>query len=456
MTGDAGAAAAIDTPAFFADQHGHYARLRGQAGARRVRNPQGLDYWLVTRHDEAKSVLLDPRFSKDPRRAADALRAAGYGVSGAGSFFLPLVNSDPPDHTRLRRLVSGAFTPARVAALRPAVERLTHELLDSAAAGAAAGDRGGARDGDRGGARAGDGGGGGNGADAEGVVDLMSAVAFPLPVLVISELIGIPHGNRAALLKWAASMLTVSGPGTSPATGPAERTRRLHRWFASLVAARRARVRPGLAPQEHSDLLGALMAAGDQDGRLDDGELVGLLVLLLVAGHETTTGMIGNAVDALLRRPDQLALLRRRPELLPSAVDELLRYEPSLARTTLRVATEDVEIGGSVVPAGAIVGVALAAANRDPAVFPAPDDLDVTRDRGPHLAFGHGIHYCLGAPLARLQTETVLAALLERCPELAPADPDGPQSWRPVGDMRGLMTLPVLLGPTRPGPAGSG
>ncbi|MEU3405024.1 cytochrome P450 [Streptomyces sp. NPDC006670] len=431
MTGDAGAAVAIDTPAFFADQHGQYARLRRQSGARRVRNPQGLEYWLVTRHDEAKSVLLDRRFSKDPRRAQEALRAAGYGVSGAGSFFLPLVNSDPPDHTRLRRLVAGAFTPARVTALRPAVERLTHELLDSAAARV-------------------------DGAGAEGVVDLMAALAFPLPVLVISELIGIPHGNRAALLKWAESMLTVSGPGASPAAGPAERTRRLHRWFASLVAARRARVRPGLAPQEHADLLGALMAAGDQDGRLDDAELVGLLVLLLVAGHETTTGMIGNAVDALLRRPDQLALLRRSPELLPSAVDELLRYEPSLARTTLRVAIEDVEIGGTLVPAGAIVGVALAAANRDPAVFPAPDDLDVTRDRGPHLAFGHGIHYCLGAPLARLQTETVLAALLERCPELAPADPDGPQSWRPVGDMRGLMTLQVRLGPTRPGPAGTG
>nr|WP_260859641.1 cytochrome P450 [Streptomyces cupreus] len=157
--------------------------------------------------------------------------------------------------------------------------------------------------------------------------------------------------------------------------------------------------------------------------------------------------MIGNAVDALLRHPDQLALLRRRPELVPSAVDELLRYEASLARTTLRVAREDVEVAGTVIPAGSVVSVALSAANRDPDVFAEPDRLDITRARGPHLSFGHGIHFCLGAPLARLQTETVLAVLLHRCPDLALADPQAPQSWRPVGDMRGLLTLPVRLRP---------
>lgn len=272
---------------------------------------------------------------------------------------------------------------------------------------------------------------------------------------MISELIGVPHGNRAALLQWATRMLTVSGAGTTPASGPAERTRRLHRWFASLVAVTRPRVRADLPPEEQPDLLSALVATGERDERLGDDELVGLLVLLLIAGHETTTGMIGNAVDTLLRHPRQLALLRRRPELVPSAVDELLRYEPSLARTTLRVATEDIDIAGTVVPAGGIVSVALSAANRDPEVFPGPDGLDITRERGPHLSFGHGIHYCLGAPLARLQTETVLTALLDRYPELAAADQDRPQAWRPVGDMRGLMTLPVRLGPDRsasPGP----
>ncbi|MET7606053.1 cytochrome P450 family protein [Streptomyces avermitilis] len=403
----------IDTPAFFADQHGQYARWRETPGPRPVRNPQGLDYWLVTRHSEARAVLLDPRFSKDPRHARRALSEAGYGVSGADSFFLPLVNSDPPDHTRLRRLVSGAFTPRRVAALRPRVEALTHELLD------AAGDQDGP------------------------TVDLMPTLAFPLPVLVISELVGVPHGSRGALLKWATRMLTVAGPGA----GPAERTRRLHQWFGTLVAAKRFQVRTDLPPDEQPDLLSALVVARDRENRLNDDELVSLLVLLLVAGHETTTGMIGNAVDALLRHPDQLALLRRSPERVSSAVDELLRYEASLSRTTLRVALEDVEVAGTIVPAGSIVSVALAAANRDPENCPEPDRLDVTRERSSYLSFGHGIHFCLGAPLARLQLETVLTVLLDRYAELAPADPGGLQRWRPVGDMRGLLTLPARLVP---------
>lgn len=407
----------IDTPAFFADQHAYYSRLRESPGPQLVRNPQGLDYWLITRHTDARAVLLDPRFSKNPRLAEEALSSAGYGVSGADSFFLPLVNSDPPDHTRLRRLISSAFTPRRVEELRPRVERLTRELLVAV--------------------------------PDEDVVDLMTVLAFPLPVLVISELLGVPHRSRSALLTWATRMLTVSGNGS----GPAERTRRLHRWFASLVAAKRPHVRTDLSQEEQPDLLAALVVAHDRGQRLDDEELVGLLVLLLVAGHETTTGMIGNAVDALLRHPDQLALLRDRPELLPSAVDELLRYEASLARTTLRVAREDVRVAGTVIPAGSVVSVALSAANRDPEVFPEPDRLDLTRGRGPHLSFGHGIHFCLGAPLARLQTETVLAVLLDRFPEMAAAEPSAPPLWRPVGDMRGLLTLPVRLYPaarTRP------
>ncbi|MFG2120249.1 cytochrome P450 [Streptomyces sp. NPDC048710] len=422
----------IDTPAFLADQHRYYARLRQSPGPRLVRNPQGLGYWLITRHAEARAVLLDPRFSKDPKLAEQALSAAGYGVSGADSFFLPLVNSDPPDHTRLRRLVSGAFTPRRVEELRPRVEQLTQELLDAVP------DEHGAEDG------------------GTTPVDLMTALAFPLPVLVICELLGVPHGSRSALLNWATQMLTVSGRAAGPGGGPAERTRRLHRWFASLVAAKRPRVRVDLPQDEQPDLLAALIVAHDQGRRLSDEELVGLLVLLLVAGHETTTGMIGNAVDALLRHPDQFEVLRRRPELVPSAVDELLRYEAPLARTTLRVAREDVKVADIVIPAGSVVSVALTAANRDPDVFPDPHRLDITRARGPHLAFGHGIHFCLGAPLARLQTETVLVALLSRCPQLAAADPHAPQQWLPVGDVRGLLTLPVLLRPVPPvGPIAS-
>ncbi|MFE0171790.1 cytochrome P450 [Streptomyces sp. NPDC059002] len=404
----------IDHPAFFGDQHGYYERVREDTpGPHLVRNPHGLEYWLVTRHAEAKAVLLDARFSKEPRLAAPALSAAGYPDQGPGSFFLPLVNSDPPDHTRLRALVSGAFTPRRVAELGPRVEEITHQLIDEFDAGA-----------------------------GQPPVDLMAAFAFPLPVLVISELVGVPHRSRAALIAWATRMLTVSGTAGG---GPGERTRRLGLWFASLVAARRPGVRGDVPPEEQPDLLSALIAAHHQEERLSDEELVSLLVLLLVAGHETTTGMIGNAVDALLRHPEQLARLRAEPDLMPGAVEELLRYEASLARTTLRVAREDVEVAGAVIPAGAIVSVSLAAANRDPDVCPEPGRLDIARERAPHLSFGHGIHFCLGAPLARLQVRTALTALLERCPGLALADPGQPQHWRPVGDMRGLLTLPVRL-----------
>ncbi|MFJ2769923.1 cytochrome P450 [Streptomyces sp. NPDC087300] len=412
------APARIDHPAFFGDQHAYYEQVRdGAPGPRLVRNPHGLEYWLVTRHADAKAVLLDARFSKEPRRAARALSEAGYPDQGPGSFFLPLVNSDPPDHTRLRALVSGAFTPRRVAELAPRVEEITHQLLDEIGQPAVS-------------------------EGESGAVDLMSAFAFPLPVLVISELVGVPHRSRAALIGWATRMLTVSGAAGG---GPGERTRRLSLWFASLVAARRPGVRTDVPPEEQPDLLSALIAAHHQDERLSDEELVSLLVLLLVAGHETTTGMIGNAVDALLRHPGQLARLRAEPALLPGAVEELLRYETSLARTTLRVAREDVAVAGAVIPAGAIVSVSLAAANRDPAVCPEPGRLDVTRERAPHLSFGHGIHFCLGAPLARLQVGTALGALLDRFPGIALADPDQPQHWRPVGDMRGLLTLPVRL-----------
>ncbi|MFJ3973822.1 cytochrome P450 [Streptomyces sp. NPDC090021] len=403
----------VDTPEFLADPHRAYARMRSASPVQPVCNPSGLTYWMITGHQAARSALVDPRLSKEPRRVADVLQAAGYATEGAGSYFLPMVNSDPPEHTRLRRLVSHAFTARRIESLRPRVQQLTDELLDRLAEGSTPGRP----------------------------VDLIRGFAFPLPVLVIAELLGLPPANSGRLLAWAEKMLR---PTDGPRT-PAVRSRRLRAWFAALIEAKRRGVSSEVPVDEQPDLLSALITAQDRGAVLTEQELVDLAVLLLVAGHETTTGLLGNGVHTLLRHPDQLALLRRRPELMATAVEELLRYEGPLARATLRVAAADLTIGEVWIPAGSVVNVSLAAAGRDPEVFPEPDRFDLTRPPGPHLAFGHGIHYCLGAPLARLQAGVALASLLGRFPDLALAEPDGDLPWLPISDMRALLSLPVLL-----------
>ncbi|MFJ3973834.1 cytochrome P450 [Streptomyces sp. NPDC090021] len=397
----------FDPRRLFTDPQALRDELRVGPAVRRVREASGFEYWLITRYREARQALLDGRLSNDPRRT-------GFPFDEQNDLS-PLANSDPPDHDRLRALVSGVFTRGRIAALAPAARRITDELLDAMA--------------------------------PLGRANLIPALALPLPLLVIAELIGIPTEDRTAFRRWADTMLSEHGPATKR-----ERSRRLRAYFVRLADRRRATVDRAVPPAEQPDLLSALIAAqhgpDDRTDVLTDDELIGLLVLFLVAGHETTTNLIGNGLLCLSRRPDQLALLRAQPELAPSAVQELLRFEGSAGQAAIRVASEDLVIAGTEICAGEVVNIALAIANRDPEVFPDPDRLDITRSPNQHLAFGHGIHYCLGAPLARMLAAVALGALLRRFPDLVVGEPADEVRWRQISITFGLVGLPVSFTPT--------
>jgi cytochrome P450 len=321
-----------------------------------------------------------------------------------------MLNTDPPNHTRLRKLVSKAFTARRVAGLRPRVEAITASLLDAIEARLAAG---------------------------EETVDLIEAFAFPLPVTVICELLGVPPQDQAQFRQWSNAIVSSEGePGSFRAAGEA-----MYHYFTKLVAAKRAR------PAD--DMVSALAVArdaserGDSGDSLDERELIAMLFLLLVAGHETTTNLIASGTLALLSSPAELERLRSDPSLLPGAVEELLRYANPLNHATDRFTLEPVEIGGVTIPAREWVLCATSSANRDPGRFGDPDRLDVGRDAGGHVAFGHGIHYCLGAPLARLEGEVAFGALLSRFPGLSLAADPSALRWRPSSLIHGLETLPV-------------
>lgn len=377
--------------------------MRAEPPVRYVREESGFSYWLISRYAEAREALGAPGLSNDPRRLGHAV--------DAHNAYSPMANNDPPDHTRLRRLVSHGFTRRRVAALEPEVDRIVDELL---------GDVG-----------------------PSGRTDVIADLAFPLPVLVICALLGVPGRDRAALRTWAEHTLsTAVGPRTRE-----ERSRRLRTYFTRLIAAKRDAVRTAVPPDEQPDLLSALIAAQEQDNSLTDDELVGLAVLLLVAGHETTTNLIGNGLLTLLLHPEQLRLLLEEPQLLPTAVEELLRYEGSAGQSSLRVAVEDTLIGGTLIPRGSVVNIGLSLANRDPGVFPDSGTLDVRREPNPHLAFGHGIHFCLGAPLARMLATAALGALLERFRGLALTVSPDELRWRQISILCGLTALPLSFDP---------
>jgi cytochrome P450 len=322
-----------------------------------------------------------------------------------------LLNADPPDHTRLRKLVSKAFTPRRAAGLRPRVEAITASLLDATEARAAVLKE----------------------AGGPGTVDLIEEFAFPLPVTVICELLGVPAQDQAQFRAWSNAIVASSpDPGEIREAGEG-----MFGYFMGLVAAKRA------SPAD--DMVSALVEARDSGDSLNERELISMLFLLLVAGHETTTNLIASGMLALLTNPAQLARLRSDPALLPGAVEELLRYVNPLNHATERFTLEPVEIGGVTIPAREWVLCATASANFDPDRFPSADRLDVGRDAGGHLAFGHGIHFCLGAPLARLEGEVAFGALLSRFPSLSLAADPGTLRWRRSSLIHGLETLPVRL-----------
>ncbi|MEV4740974.1 cytochrome P450 [Streptomyces sp. NPDC049555] len=396
------------------DPYPLYARLRAEAPVHLIRDPNGIEHYLITRYEDARAALADPRLSRDPKHAWEALRRSGLYPEGGEGSEPHMLNSDPPDHTRLRRLVAKAFTPRRVEAMQPRIQQITDELVDAFA--------------------------------PAGTADLIPALAFPLPITVICELLGVPVADRADFRLWSTAAVTPTYVEGSAMTPP-EANRRLREYFTALVAERRRALRTADDDTEaQPDLLSALAVATTEEGRLTEQELISTAGLLLVAGHETTVNLIGNGMLALLRNRDQLRLLQRRPELLPQAVEEFLRYDGPVERAMLRVATEDVEIGGVVIPAGSLVTVGVAAAHRDPGRYPAPDRLDVTRGDRTHLGFGHGIHFCVGAPVSRMEGRAAVGTLLRRVPDVV-LDESVPLRWRPTGVLRGLETLPVRFTP---------
>ena len=381
---------------------------------------QGLESWIVTRYDEARAVLADHRFVKQPDTVPEALRKykAAFG-SEAESEVRSLLATDPPDHTRLRRLVGKAFTPRRVDGLRHRAQEVTDALLDDL-----------------------------EGATRQGaeVVDLVDGLTIPLPVTMIGELVGVPAEDRADFKKWSDALLTVARDEESR-RGRQTGAEALRHYFTDLVAERRRTMRPELAPDAQPDLVGALLTARDEGNRLSEQELLAMLMVVLTAGHETTGNLIGNSVLALLEAPDQRRRLQEDPERLRVGVEELLRFVGPVMQPTLRVAAEDVELGGVAIPAGSVVVCMLASANRDPRRFDDPDHFDITREDNPHLGFGHGIHFCLGAPLARMEAEIALGSLLQRFPAMTLAVERAAIRWRPSALLRGPAELPVRLHP---------
>ena len=376
--------------------------VRPEAGLQRA--PGGVG-WVAASHGAVQTVLREPGWTSDHRRATGfAAHQAGLGLPEvAGELFSKvLLFMDAPDHTRLRGLISKAFTPRSVERLRPRMGELTEELLAPLR--------------------------------AEGRFDVIDDVAFPLPVTVICELLGIPAEDRALFRQQTGDLAVILDWDVTPqqlgtAAGAALT---FAAYLVPLFEERRK------APRE--DLISALVAAEEAGDRLDATELLTTVILLLTAGHETTMNLIGNGILALLRHPDQLELLRARPDLLPAAVEELLRYD-SPVRLTARTALADATVAGETVRAGEQVIALLDAANHDPVVFASPDALDVTRDAHRHLAFGAGAHFCLGAALARAEAQVALAALLALPDlELAVDEPE----WRPLVALHGLRSLPVI------------
>ncbi|MFE4368627.1 cytochrome P450 [Streptomyces sp. NPDC056835] len=388
-------------PDFFADPYPAYQALRAEGPVRRVRMPGGEGVWLVLGYDAVRAGLGDSRLRNDIRHSAEFDSDGGYAIGRN------MLQVDPPDHTRLRALVSRQFTARRIAELEPRVQRISAGLLDVMA--------------------------------PAGGADLVDAYAFPLPITVICELLGVPAADREAFHRWSSAIVAVTDAEAAMAGAAA-----MTEYLTGLIEEKRS-----LAPGENADLLHALVRAHDSDGEDGDhlapDELLGMAFLLLVAGHETTVNLISSAVHLLLRHPDQLTALRADPGLLAGAIEETLRYEPPAQIAAYRYTAEPVTLAGTPIPRGERVVLSLAAANRDPARFADPERFDIRRDPAANraqLAFSHGIHHCLGAPLARLEASIALPALLERFPELALDDASAAPEWRP-SLLRGLRTLPV-------------
>ena len=384
-------------PAVLSDPYPLFHRLRTEDP---VHWEADLEFWALTRYADALYALREDSLLSSAIH--DSPRPGGVGLSSARWF----VFLDPPRHTRLRALVHSAFTPQVVEGLRARIQAIVDELLDRAA--------------------------------EAGRLDLIADLGFPLPAIVIAELLGVPAEDRAQFRAWSADLAAAGGLVRMAADG-AERLSRaraggaaLNAYFRDIIGERRR------APRD--DLVSRLTGVQSAEGTLSEEELVDTCALLLFAGHETTTNLIGNGMLALLRHPDELSRLRAAPSLIGPAVEELLRYD-SPVQMRVRVARETVEIGGRRIAKGQRVLILVGAANRDPARFPDPDRLDIARPDNRHLAFGHGIHFCTGAPLARLEGAIAIRRLLRRFPRLELTTDQ--LAWRETLTLRALNALPV-------------
>lgn len=390
------------TPAMLADPYPFYDRLRSECP---VYHHPRWNNWFLTRYSDVAAGLRNPRLSS--ARSALAAQRAGGNLPEAKEFYegygLSMIANDPPTHTRLRGLVSQAFTPRAVEAMTSRIQRIVDGLLDAVA--------------------------------SRGRMDLIRELACPLPVIVIAEMLGIPPTDLERFKHWSDTLSVVAGGRLfgEDFVRISSARRELVAYFAEVVAQRRK------VPRD--DLLTALAQAEEAGDRLTEAELYNNASLLLVTGNETTTNLIGNGMLALLRNPDQLRKLLEAPDLIETAVEEFLRYDAPVQWAT-RIPLDDTKFGDVIIPQGSVITLLLGAANRDPVRFPAPGRLEITRPDNQHLAFGAGPHFCLGAPLARLQAKIAFTTLLRRFPKLRL---DGPVEHRPNFNLRGLKALSLAF-----------
>lgn len=386
----------------------YYARLREEGPLVRFAW-QGGTMWIATNYDDVIAILRDPRFTLDTSK----IEPAESESKENGQRYIPLawtrhlLNTEPPDHTRLRALVSKAFTPRMIEQLRPRIQQITDELLDAV--------------------------------QAQGKMDLVADFAFPLPITVILEMLGIPTTDRKQFREWTEAVIQGQNAVLSPEREAISRDaeKKFVDYIKALIAEKKER--------PDNDLTSRLVQAEENGDVLHEDELISMIFLLITAGHETTVNLIGTGTLALLEHPEQMELLRTDPTLLPSAIEELLRYASPVSLSAPRWAKEDISLHGKVIRKGEMIRGALIAANTDPQHVSDPAALDILRRENQHLAFGKGVHYCLGAPLARLEGQVAIGTLLRRLPHLQLVGDPEQLLWRETGSLRSLAALPVTF-----------
>ncbi|HEU5380345.1 MAG TPA: cytochrome P450 [Ktedonobacteraceae bacterium] len=397
----------LASPTFKANPYPAYARLRASQPVYAFSSSQGQSTWLIMRYTDAECVLRDERFVKDRQHTVSSEQLAhipALPASAADLMSMSMVDFDPPDHTRLRTLVSPFFTPRQIELWRERIQQITDALIDAV--------------------------------EDRGRMDLIEDFASVLPLRVISEILGVPDEDGPMLHQWTKQ--TADSLGSPDAFQQANEA--LHNFYVYLLALIEKKRQ---APAE--DLISKLLRARDQGDHISERELVTMVFLLITAGHDTADNMIGSGMLALLIHPRQMALLKENPSLIKTAIEEFLRYRSPFMLSTMRWAREDVELEGKLIRRGDAVLISLAAVNRDEETFAQPDILDITRQENPHLAFGKGIHYCLGAPLARLEGQIAISTLLRRLPDLRLQIDPATLEWRPGWLVQGLHHLPVVF-----------